>query len=117
MTGAQRWLIVVALIAGLALVGIFGVRAWNQLQYAKRVAGGEVQVDTLRGWMTLPYIARVYRVPEAELRAVLGLPAQGNDERSLRQWLDASGIEPEAGRRTIESLILSRDRGAADDPP
>ena len=102
---ALAWL---AIVVGLLLIGAFSVRTWMQYEFTQRVARGEIQVETLRGWMTLPYIAQVYRVPESELRATLGLPATGNDERSLRQWFDAAGIEPKTGRARIEALILAQ---------
>lgn len=97
------------LAIGLALVATFGLRAWNGWQFTQRVARGEVQVETLRGWMTLPYIARVHGVPEAELRAALGLPTSGHESRSLLQWFRAADIEPKAGRRVIEELIVARN--------
>lgn len=104
----MRWPALLALCLGAALIVVFGLRAWHQIEYTQRVARGEVQVETLRGWMTLPYISRKYGVPEAELRAALGVPAKGHDERSLREWFDATGIEPMAGRRSVEALIQAR---------
>jgi len=104
--------IVLVLVAGLALVSVFGVRAWNQWQFAQRVARGEIQVETLRGWMTLSYIARVHGVPESDLRAALALPAKGDDSRSLGEWFEVAGIEPRSGRRAIEALILAQRRKA-----
>ncbi len=114
MANMRRWLALLALAVGLALVAAFGVRAWNQWQFAQRVARGEIQVETLRGWMTLPYIARVHGVPEPELRAALGLPASGNANRSLLEWFKAAGIEPKAGRKAIEALIVSRGRPSSE---
>jgi TRAP-type C4-dicarboxylate transport system permease small subunit len=76
----QRWQVLLAMLAlvlGLALVGFFGVRAWHQYEYAHRVASGAVRVESLRGWMTLPYIEKAYGVPEQELRTALGLPSEG----------------------------------------
>lgn len=100
----------VALAVGVAMVAVFGLRAWNQWQFAQRVARGEIQVETLRGWMTLPYIARVHGVPESKLRAALGLPASGHETRSLLKWFRAAGIEPKAGRKVIEALIVAQGR-------
>lgn len=111
---ARRWLVLAALAVGLALVVAFGLRAWNGWQFTQRVARGEIQVETLRGWMTLPYIARVHGVPESELRAALGLPANGHETRSLLEWFKAAGIEPEAGRKVIEDLILARGQPASE---
>jgi len=108
---SRRWLALLALCIGLALSTFFGLRACKQFEYAQRVDRGEIQVETLRGWMTLPYIERVYGVPEADQRAALDLPATGFEDRSLRAWFEAEGIEPAAGRRRIEALILQRGPG------
>lgn len=103
-----RLLALALIVAGLVLSGFFGLRTWRQYEYTQRVARGEVQVESLRGWMTLPYIERVYGVPQADLRTALGLPASGFEDRSLREWLNVQGADPQAGRRTIEDLILKR---------
>lgn len=102
----RRWLAVVAVLVGMALLVGFGWRAWKQIQFSQRVARGEVQVETLRGWMTLAYIDRVYGVPQVELRQALGLPATGFDDRSVRDWIQEENLEPEAVRHVIEKLIL-----------
>lgn len=102
----RRWLAVVAVLVGMVLVTGFGWRAWKQIQFNQRVARGEVQVQTLKGWMTLPYIERVYGVPQAELRHALGLPATGFEDRSVRDWSKAAQLDPDATRHTIEKLIL-----------
>ncbi len=105
-----RWVAWLALCAGIVLIAVFGLRSWNQWQFTQRVARGEVQVETIRGWMTLPYIARVHGVPESELRAAIGAPVAGHEERSLRDWFGATGIDPVSGRRAVEALILARGR-------
>ena len=101
-----RWLGIVAIVAGVLLLLVFGVRSWRQYQFTQRVAAGQIQVESLRGWMTIPYIARVYGVPESQLRGSLGLPPTGGDERSLGTWLSLQGIDPLEGRKRIEALIL-----------
>lgn len=104
----RRWPAIVAICIGIALIGVFGTRAWQQYQIQQRVERGEVRIESLRGWMTLAYIGRVYGVPEADLRRGLGLPMTGHAERSLRAWFDTVWIDPKAGRRTLEALILAR---------
>jgi len=105
----RRWLAVVAVLVGLALVVGFGWRAWKQIQFNQRVARGEVQVETLRGWMTLPYIERMYGVPQVKLRQALGLPATGFDDRSVRDWGKQANLDPNAMRQVIEKLILEHE--------
>ena len=101
-----RWPSLLAVVAGLALVAFFSVRAWHQWSYAQRVESGSVQVEDLRGWMTLAYVEKVYKVPQSRVRETLGLPASGFEERSLKDWFDATGQDPSAGRRKVEALIL-----------
>ncbi len=103
----KHWPGVLAIVLGLALLGVFGVRVWHQGQYAERVASGQIRVETLRGWMTLPYISKLYGVPETRLREALGVPASGDEDRSLRTWLAQSGVDPILGRSRIEALILA----------
>jgi hypothetical protein len=44
---------------------------------------GTTDVNAIRGWMTIPYIARVYDVPKDYLYPQIGVPFSGNDEKSL----------------------------------
>ncbi len=113
----RRRLGALAVVLGLAVSVIFGYRAIRIFDYHQRVARGEVQVESLRGWMTLPYVAQRYNVPELALRAALGLPPTGHDERSVSDWFRAEKIEPVAGRKIIESLILSRPTAPETAPP
>jgi hypothetical protein len=113
-----RWprrLAVAALVVGVLLMSVFAWRAWRQHDYQTRLAAGEIQVETLRGWMTLSYIERVHGVPETRVRDVLGLPASGGDDLSLHDWFDSRGIDPLDGRKKVEALILER-RSAVQEP-
>lgn len=112
-----RLLAILLLVAGIAAVGLFGNRLWHQWEFSRRVEHGEVQVEALRGWMTLPYIARQFGVPQSEARAALGLPATGFDDRSLRQWIDLHQLDPVGSRQKLEQLILARQAGSKPGPP
>jgi hypothetical protein len=113
----RRKLGVLAIIAGVTLAALFGYRAVRMVDYHRRVARGEIQVESLRAWMTLPYISKHYGVPESALREALGLPETGHDERNLSAWFRAAGVEPAAGRKIIESLIVSRQTPPGTTPP
>ncbi len=91
-------------LAKTLLVPLAGIAAFLLLW---AVAAGQIKLESLRGWMTLPYIAKVYGVPESRLRETLGLPPTGDEDRSLRSWLDLQGIDPVSGRARIEALILA----------
>jgi hypothetical protein len=105
--GTWRRMAAVLVLIGAVLTALYGVRVWRQWAFDARVLRGEVQVEALRGWMTLPYIERRFGVPEAELRRTLGAPAAGDAQRSLHDWIGASGRDPEAVRHDIEALILA----------
>ena len=102
----QRWIGILAIAAGIAILVGFGVRAWHEYQFVQRIATGQVQVETLRGWMTLSYLARTHGVPESRLREALGVPATGGDDRSLREWFEVAGIDPAEGRQRVEAVIV-----------
>ncbi len=95
------------------LLLVCGARAWHEVRFARLVASGQIQVETLRGWMTLPYIAHLYGVPEARLREAIGAPPQGGEERSMLRWFLELGLDPLEGRRRIEAIVLAARRGEA----
>ena len=78
----------IGLIAlGLILVGFFGVRAvvsFVRLQQTG-LQPGVTDVEAIRGWMTVPYIATAYGVPEEYFFEHIGIPAEGNRDKSLGQ--------------------------------
>jgi hypothetical protein len=74
--GWQQWLLIAGLVLSLVVAGAFAIHG---LQHFPRR-----QVDEpIRAWMSVPYIARSYRVPPAVLYAALGLPPQPPDRRPL----------------------------------
>ena len=80
-----RIITIILIIAGLLLVCLFGMRTLRGFGHARRMdfmQGGATDVEMLRGWMTIPHIARIYRVPEDYLFESLGLAANETDRRS-----------------------------------
>jgi hypothetical protein len=105
-------LTIVLVIVGLGLVGFFGTRAYraySRLQPAG-LAAGTSDVEALRGWMTLPYIARAYGVPEDALFAALGIPKAGNQQLSVRQLVAKYDRDPLATRQAIQQVLLREQR-------
>ena len=46
---------------------------------------GITDVEAIRGWMTVPYIAAAYGVPEEHIFKEIGIPAEKNQKKSLSQ--------------------------------
>ena len=87
---ASRWWRVTAIgliLLGLLLVGLFGLRAVRSTIRIQQsgLKPGVTDVAEIRGWMTVPYIATAYRVPEDYLFEQIGLPQAGNRQKSLSQ--------------------------------
>jgi hypothetical protein len=115
ITAARRLILSMTLvIVGLWLVGVFGMRAYHayaRLQ-PRGLPTGTTDVAAIRGWMTVPYIARTYRVPEDTLFAALGIPKAGNERLSLNGLARKYARDPLAIRQAIALAILRYQRTA-----
>jgi hypothetical protein len=83
----QRFVVIALVALGLILVIIFGLRTVRSYIRLQRTGlqPGVTDVEAIRGWMTVPYIATAYKVPEDYLFEQLDIPAEGNRDKSLRQ--------------------------------
>jgi hypothetical protein len=109
----RRVLTIALVVVGVGLVGFFGLRAfraYTRLQ-PDAPATGLRDVEAIRGWMTLPYIARAYGVPEDALFAALALPKTGNTRLSIKQLVAKYHRDPQATRQTIQQVLLREMRG------
>jgi hypothetical protein len=105
-------LTIVLVIVGLGLTGFFGTRAYraySRLQPAG-LSASTTDVEAIRGWMTLPYIARAYGVPEDALFAALGIPKAGNQQLSVRQLVAKYDRDPLTTRQAIQQVLLHERR-------
>jgi hypothetical protein len=95
LTNGQRTLILVLVAIGAVIVGLFGLRmlrVWRDLREHRPPPGFpevsdqvETDVELIRDWMTIPFIARMYHVPPPVLYQALGISPKGNHEKSLTQ--------------------------------
>jgi len=107
MTVKQRNLTIALIIIGMLLIAFFGQRAvdaYRRIQaerfmperpLAAMEAEADVDVDLVRDWMTVPYIAKTYGIPDDVLFEILEIPERGNRGKSLAelnlQYYPASG--------------------------
>ncbi|HEY5730320.1 MAG TPA: hypothetical protein VIS72_09740 [Anaerolineales bacterium] len=109
----QRALILGLIFAGVLIAGFFGLRAVFALREFRRHAPPplevafteqiiETDVELIRDWMTIPYIARTYHIHPKILFDALGISPSGNEEKSLLQLNDE--FFPDAPEIVIELI-------------
>jgi hypothetical protein len=81
------------------------VESYIRIQQTK-LEPGVADVETIRGWMTVPYIATVYGVPEEYLFEQLGIPPEGYRTQSLNQMY----VGKETAIRQVVKNIIWRYR-------
>jgi hypothetical protein len=81
----ERYLTTILIVAGLLLIIWFGMRSAVSAIRVWRTGlqPGVTDVEAIRGWMTIPYIARAFGVPEEYLFEAMGIPVEGNRRKSL----------------------------------
>ena len=94
-TKTQRTLVLLLVAAGVLIVGLFGLRTfriWRELRehgappgFPEMYESKESDVELIRDWMTIPFIAKLYRVPPPMLYKALGISPRGNQDKSLTQ--------------------------------
>lgn len=91
----QRTLVLLLVLAGALIVVLSGARTLRAFRdFRERgplpapveVADpAQPDVERIRSWMTVPFIARMYRVPASVLFEALEISPRGNEEKSLTQ--------------------------------
>ena len=83
----EKIIITGLIVAGLVLVIFFGLR--TVVSYLRihqtGLQPGVTEVEAIRGWMTIPYIAKAYKVPEDYIFERIGIPPTGNHDKNLGQ--------------------------------
>ena len=87
-SGRPHWqeiFIVLLVVAGLILTTFFGFRFYRSVFSLRhnRLHPGATDVAMIQNWMTIPYIARAYRIPEETIWNDLGISSQGNRIKNL----------------------------------
>jgi len=86
----RRQLINTVLIAlGILIILFFGIRALHAFRqfnghHAPPMDHVETDVELIRDWMTVPFISRMYHVPEDILFQSLGISPEENRDKSLK---------------------------------
>jgi hypothetical protein len=123
----QRNFVVGLITIGLMIIVFFGlrtVRAFRQFHghrppppfVTKPV---ETDVDLIRDWMTIPFVANMYHMRPHILFEVLNIPEQGNREKSLKQlneeyFPEAQGVVLE---KVKAAVLAAHAEKLPQDPP
>lgn len=83
-----RIITIILLVLGVLLTLWFGMRSLRSFRHVRERGFrpppmATADVTTLRGWMTIPYVAVAYGVPEEYLFRQLQIPPENNREASL----------------------------------
>lgn len=98
-------LLVALAVAGIAVAGVFAYRLHERQQRRPPPPPRQTDVSLIAGWMTVPYVARRYRVPPEEIFRALDVPAQGNERRSLNDLAAAHSRSPEEVVATVQTAV------------
>lgn len=119
MTRARQRILILALIAtGLLLAGLFGLRSLHAYRefrahrpppaFSADSQTVETDVGLIRDWMTIPFIAKMYQVPPVVLYKALGIPSQGNRDKSLKRLNEEYFPKvPGFTETTIQAILLA----------
>lgn len=83
----RRFVPIALIVLGLLLISWYGVRtarSYWQIQQTG-LQPGVTDVTAIRGWMTVPYIAKAFGVPADYIFEQLQIPPTDNHDKSLRQ--------------------------------
>jgi hypothetical protein len=95
------------ILVGLALVAFFGLRTFRDYRRVqlRGLTPGVADVDAIRGWMTLPYVAQAYGVPPPAIFERLGIPQGGNETRSIKELADKYNRDPGEVLQTVQDAV------------
>jgi hypothetical protein len=104
----RRYLIAVVVVAFAVALLVGGRSAWR---LSHRLTGPppprQTDVSTIAGWMTIPYVSRVYRVPEPELYDALGIAPQGHRTGTLDDLARETGRSPADVLEIVRGTVLA----------
>lgn len=122
-----RIITAILLVLGVLLTLWFGIHTVRSFRHVRERGFrpppmATIDVTTLRGWMTVPYVARAYGVPEEFLFRELQIPADGNRNASLlelnrRYRTGAEGQVLRELQEAIERFRRRHDQGPPREPP
>lgn len=101
-----RRVAIIVLVITIFPTVIFGLRTYGSfLLLRSAYEAGAPLTSSIRGWMTLDYVAITYHIPNAALIDHLGLASTTNAKTSLKSLADLEGISPPLYVRRVQRAI------------
>lgn len=100
--GWRRWLILIAFVLAASFAGLFAVRTARHALYWSRHRD-----EAIRPWMSVPYVARSYRVPPHVLYRAINLIPAPRDRRPLRELALEQNRSVEALAAELQTAIVA----------
>lgn len=86
----------------------FGLRTYGSFRLLRSAyEAGAPMTSSIRGWMTLKYVAATYRAPDAALIDQLGLPSGTDLNTSLKTLADQAGVTPSTYTQRVQRVIAN----------
>ena len=107
-TPRRNLLLALAFFLAIAVTGIFAFRAG---EHARRMRW---ESESIRPWMSVPFVAHTHHVPPEVLYKALGLPPREHDRRPLRRIArERNRPVSELVSRLEQTLAAAHSAGAA----
>ncbi len=111
--GTERLALAVCALAVVSALWL-GVRTFRSFELLQSAyAAGASQTSSIRGWMTLDYVAAAYRLAGLELIVALGLPPETDPAISIKQLADQTQVSPLQYVQKVQRAIGERSVGGA----
>lgn len=103
-----RRLAMIIFLVTVAPTVFFGLRSYGSFRLLRSAyEAGAPTTSSIRGWMTLRYIAATYRVPETALVEALQLSPQTDPNTTLKTFTDRAGTSPSAYVQRVQRVIAA----------
>ena len=103
-----RKIAAIVLLIAVAPTVFFGLRTYGSFRLLRSAYdAGAPMTSSIRGWMTLKYVAATYRIPDASLVEQLALPSETDTNTSLKALAEAAGVAPSAYVQRVQRVIAT----------
>ena len=103
----RPYLVAAVAVAFVAVLVVGGNAAWRLARRFDRPPPMPRQTDVsaIAGWMSVPYVARAYRVPPPVLFEALGVSPDGHRRTTLNEIAAETGRSPEAVLGIVRTTV------------